>query len=329
MERTVKQMDDLISIIVPVYNVSKYLRTCLESIRKQTYRNIEVILVDDGSLDGSQKICDEYTHIDERFICIHKKNGGLSDARNEGIKLASGKYGMLVDSDDYIHRDSVRVLYNNLIESGADLSIGNYRRVKPEETVDLDSNPENKTTEFSTNDALRELCELEYNYFTANHIQQFTSAWNKLYRMDALKRIKFPVGKVFEDVATAHEFINDAQKIVYTDAILYFYLIREGSISRVAIKNTDMISAFESRIAFFKDNNKTQFLTNTYSTYLTVLMRTYSNLIETPDSPTIKRGIMEKIKSIYKNHKEVFDDNSKLKKETRMFITFPSLYKNH
>ncbi|MBR4342670.1 MAG: glycosyltransferase family 2 protein [Lachnospiraceae bacterium] len=321
-------MDDLISIIVPVYNVSKYLRTCLESIRTQTYRNIEVILVDDGSLDGSQKICDEYTHIDERFICIHKKNGGLSDARNEGIKLASGKYGILVDSDDYIHRDSVRLLYQNLIQYDADLSIGNYRRVKPEEAVDLDSNPNNKVTEFTTLEALGELCELEYNYFTANHIQQFTSAWNKLYKMELLKNTPFPVGKVFEDVATAHSFINSAQKVVYTEAILYFYLIREGSISRVAIKNTDMISAFENRIAFFIEKNRTSLLKNTYSTYLTVLMRTYSHLIETPDSPIIKKEIMEKIKNIYKNHKEIFEDNSKLKNETRLFITFPSLYKN-
>ena len=320
-------MDDLISIIVPVYNVSKYLRTCLESIRKQTYKNIEVILVDDGSLDGSQKICDEYTHIDERFICIHKKNGGLSDARNEGIKLASGKYGMLVDSDDYIHRDSVRVLYQNLIQYDADLSIGNYRRVKPEETVDLDSNPDNKILEFSTESALRELCELEYNYFTANHIQQFTSAWNKLYKIELLKTIPFPKGKVFEDVATAHAFINSAKKVVYTDAILYFYLIREGSISRVAIKNTDMISAFEDRIAFFLEHGRTSFLKNTYSTYLTVLMRTYSHLIETPDSPRIKKEILEKIKNIYKNHKEIFEDNSKLKNETRLFITFPGLHK--
>lgn len=320
-------MDDLISIIVPVYNVAKYLRTCLISIQKQTYRNIEVILVDDGSTDGSQKICDEYANIDERFICIHKKNGGLSDARNEGIKLASGKYGMLVDSDDYIHRDSVRILYKNIIETDSDLSIGNYRRVKPDEKVDLEANPDNKISIFSTTEGLSELCELEYNYFTANHIQQFTSAWNKLYKMETLKKIPFPVGKVFEDVATAHAFINSAEKIVYTEAILYFYLIREGSISRVAVKNTDMITAFENRINYFSENGREEFLTNTYSTYLTVLMRTYSHLIETPDSPTIKKEIMEKIHDVYKNHKEIFKDNGRLKNQCRLFMSFPGLYK--
>ena len=321
-------MDDLISIIVPVYNVGKDLRPCLTSIQKQTYKNIEVILVDDGSTDGSQKVCDEYTRIDERFMCIHKKNGGLSDARNEGIKLASGKYGMLVDSDDYIHRDSVRILYQNLINSDADLSIGNYRRVKPEELVEMEGNPDNKVTEYSNKGALKELCELEYNYFTANHIQQFTSAWNKLYKMDLLKKVAFPVGKVFEDVATAHAFISSANKIVYTEAVLYFYIIREGSISRVAVKNTDMITAFENRIEYFKEHGHEEFLTNTYSTYLTVLMRTYKHLIETPDSPAIKKGIMEKIKDVYKNHKEIFEENGKLKSECRMFMAFPGLYKN-
>ena len=320
-------MDDLISIIVPVYNVTKYLRTCLDSIRKQTYTNIEVILVDDGSTDGSQKTCDEYTHIDERFICIHKKNGGLSDARNEGIKLASGKYGMLVDSDDYIHRDSVRLLYQNLISTDADMAIGNYRRVKFDEKVELEGNPDNKITEYSTMDALKELCELEYNYFTANHIQQFTSAWNKLYKMDILKKVPFPKGKVFEDVATAHSFLNSCKKIVYTDAILYFYLIREGSISRVAVKNTDMITAFENRIEYFKSNGLDELLPNTYQTYLTVLMRTYVHLIETPDSPAIKKQIVEKAKFIYKEQKDVLKDNSKLRHEVKLFISFPALYK--
>lgn len=320
-------MNDLISIIVPVYNVNKYLRTCLDSIRRQTYTNIEVILVDDGSTDGSQKTCDEYANIDDRFMCIHKKNGGLSDARNEGIKLASGAYGMLVDSDDYIHRDSVKILYQNLINSDASMAIGNYRRVKPEEKVDLESNPDNKTTEYSTREALKELCELEYNYFTANHIQQFTSAWNKLYKMDILKRIPFPKGKVFEDVATAHAFIHACDKVVYSEAILYFYLIREGSISRVAVKNTDMISAFENRIEYFKANGLDEFLSNTYQTYLTVLMRTHTHLIETPDSPRIKKEIIEKMKTIYKEQKEIFKDNSKLKHEVKLFTTFPGLYK--
>ena len=320
-------MDDLISIIVPVYNVSKYLRTCLDSIRRQSYTNIEVIMVDDGSTDGSQKTCDEYANIDERFICIHKKNGGLSDARNEGIKLASGKYGMLVDSDDYIHRDSVRLLYKNLIDTDSDMAIGNYRRVKPDEKVDLDSNPENKILEFDTRGALKELCELEYNYFTSNHIQQFTSAWNKLYRMEILKKVPFPVGKVFEDVGTAHSFLAACKKVVYTDAILYFYLIREGSISRVAVKNTDMITAFENRIEFFSENGLEEFLPNTYQTYLTVLMRTYTHLIETPDSPRQKKEILEKAKYVYKNNKDIFKDNSKLKHEVKLFISFPALYK--
>ena len=114
---------------------------------------------------------------------------------------------------------------------------------------------------------------------------------------------------------------------MYTEAILYFYLIREGSISRVAVKNTDMISAFENRIEYFLSNGLEEFLPNTYQTYLTVLMRTHTHLIETPDSPRIKKEIIDKMKEIYKNHKEIFKDNSKLKHEVKLFTTFPGLYK--
>ena len=117
------------------------------------------------------------------------------------------------------------------------------------------------------------------------------------------------------------------KKIVYTDAILYFYLIREGSISRVAVKNTDMISAFENRIEYFQANGLDQFLPNTYQTYLTVLMRTYTHLIETPESPRIKKEIVEKAKVIYKTHKDILKDNSKLKHEVMLFTSFPALYK--
>ncbi len=319
-------MEDLISVIIPVYNVGKYFRPCLESIRAQSYKNLEVILVDDGSTDGSQKVCDEYTHIDERFICIHKKNGGLSDARNEGIKLASGRYGILVDSDDYMHRDAIKILYQNLTENDADLAIGNYRRVKPDEAVDLEANPNNTVTVYDTRGALAELCELEYNYFTANHIQQFTSAWNKLYKMELLKSVPFPKGKVFEDVGTAHAFLHKSAKTVYTDAILYYYIIREGSISRVSVKNTDMITAFENRIEYFKENGLNEFLDNTYQTYMTVLMRTYTHLVETPDSPRIKKEIHAKAKELYKEHKDLFKDSS-LKADCKLFINFPILFK--
>lgn len=117
-----KMQLDKISIIVPVYNVEQYITRCIESITSQTYRNIEILLIDDGSTDNSGNICDEYQKKDSRVMTFHKTNGGLSDARNYGIKHASGQYLCFVDSDDYISKHMVEILYNNLIKYSADIS---------------------------------------------------------------------------------------------------------------------------------------------------------------------------------------------------------------
>ena len=118
---------DLISVIIPIYNVEQYLKECLESVINQTYRNLEIILVDDGSKDKSGKICDEYKNKDERIKVVHKENGGLSDARNAGMKIATGKYIQFIDSDDFIDKDMIETLYNLIIENEADISMcSNY-----------------------------------------------------------------------------------------------------------------------------------------------------------------------------------------------------------
>ena len=124
-----------ISIIIPIYNVKEYLKRCVDSVLNQSYKNIEVILIDDGSTDGSEKICDEYAKKDKRVVVVHQKNSGVSASRNKGIELATGKYIGFVDSDDYIHKDMFEKLYNSLISTSSSISMCNYQ------LLDVDEKP--------------------------------------------------------------------------------------------------------------------------------------------------------------------------------------------
>ena len=122
-------MEDLISVVVPIYNVENYIKKCVDSILSQTYKNLEIILVDDGSPDNCPQICDEYAQKDNRIKVIHKENGGLSDARNAGIDISKGKFITFIDSDDYIEKDYVEVLYNSIKENASDMAIGSHKAI--------------------------------------------------------------------------------------------------------------------------------------------------------------------------------------------------------
>lgn len=211
---------ELISIIVPVYNVEKYLHRCVDSIIHQTYTNLEIILVDDGSTDSSGIICDDYAQKDKRVFVIHQQNGGLSNARNSGIQMMHGKYVSFIDSDDYIARDYIEYLYDIMENNNADISICSYKKVFEGE------NPELKDTqkECLIMGKHRALATLLYQKkFTA-------SAWAKMYKKDLWSDIKFPAGKLHEDVAVMYLLFSKAKTIVYGDKKLYYYLQRSGSI---------------------------------------------------------------------------------------------------
>ena len=152
-------MEDLISIIIPVYKVEKYIYKCIDSVLNQTYKNLEIILVDDGSPDKCPEICEEYAKKDNRIKIIHKKNGGLSDARNAGLKVATGKYIGFVDSDDYIEKDMYQVLYNNIIKTNSDISIVNLKEVKENEIIENNVKDEQNTIEYTKLEGLKKLIE--------------------------------------------------------------------------------------------------------------------------------------------------------------------------
>lgn len=214
--------NELISIIVPVYNVCEYLETCIKSIIFQDYKNLEIILVDDGSTDSSGLICDKYKDIDERIKVIHKENGGLSDARNVGIKFSSGKYIGFVDSDDWVSKSMYSTLIKMCQENKASIAVCERILVEPNYIINDGKSEQILVTD--TNEALDILYKNKKYY---------SHAWNKLYKREIFENLEFPKGKTFEDIRIMHEVFSKAERIVFIDKGLYYYRCRENSIARV------------------------------------------------------------------------------------------------
>lgn len=235
--------NDLISIVIPVYNVKKYIKKCIESVVNQTYPNLEIILVDDGSNDGSEKICDEYSAKYHNISVIHKKNGGLSSARNAGIDVAKGKYIGFVDSDDFIDERMYEILYKNMIKENADISLCNIYKFKNENEIHK-TTQEEKIKTFEGIDIQKNL---QNNYFV------MVVAWNKLYKKDLFKTIKYPDGKIIEDAAIIHYLLAASNKVVMTNLELYYYFQRDNSIMHNSNeKLLDELDALYDRIKFYE-----------------------------------------------------------------------------
>ena len=234
------RQDELISVIVPVYNVEKYIDKCIKSIISQDYTNLEIWLVDDGSTDSSGEVCDKYAESDQRIIVIHKDNGGLSDARNVALDRMQGKYVLFIDSDDYIEKNYISYLYMLLKDYQSDISICNFKYVN--EKGQILNNPEDtgKIVQYSKEEALDKILQgKEIN----------TSASMKLYCCDLFKNIRYPKGKLYEDVATTYKTILGANRVVYGDYSGYVYLCRSGSITQK--KFTEMIRLFEQYVSVY------------------------------------------------------------------------------
>lgn len=212
---------DLISVVVPVYNVEKYLCKCVDSILNQTYQNLEIFLVDDGSLDNSGRICDEYAKKDNRIIAIHKSNGGLSDARNVAIEQATGKYITFIDSDDYVSLDMIEFLHQNVTKYQADISTCMYRSFCEKQAIDTVDQGGFRVHVFDAEQALETMLYQK---------ECTTSAWGKLYLTKLFKNIRYPFGKICEDLDTTYLLFSKAKKIVISNCKKYYYLQRADSI---------------------------------------------------------------------------------------------------
>lgn len=290
--------NDLISIIIPVYKVEEYLEKCIESVLKQTYTNLQIILVDDGSPDNCGKICDEYAKKDSRIEVIHKVNGGLSDARNVGIAKAKGKYIGFVDSDDYIKEDMYEILINLIKEYDADVSICNlYDVIDGKEYI---RNNENGIQEYSRLEILKEVL-LDEN------IQSY--AWNKLYKKELFDEIKYPIGKKYEDIGTTFYVFEKCNKIVVTSKPEYYYLKRSDSLVNNVTESTvlDYTDIIIQRYLYTQKNIEELRKYNNY--YLAKTLITAHNDIELLGS--ISEKMQEKYKELYNLVYDIMKNNRK------------------
>lgn len=218
-----------VSIIVPVYNVKEYLDECIQSIINQTHKNIELILIDDGSSDGSGQICDKYAELDSRICIIHKQNEGVSKARNEGIKIATGDYLAFVDADDYLNEDCYESLLSLCIDKCADICVSNscYRNNESRDDVI-------QIHDYKTEEALKELFQCK----TSAKESIMCSMCDGIYRRELFSEISFPDDiHHFEDYFMKVLLINNAANVVTTSCPYYHYRMREGSANHVNINN--------------------------------------------------------------------------------------------
>lgn len=237
-------MRPLISVIVPIYKVEKYLNKCVDSIINQTYKNLEIILVDDGSPDTCPQICDEYAKQDGRIKVIHKENGGLSDARNAGMKIANGDYISFIDSDDYIAPDMINELYNSIIKFNADIAECNVYNVFEDKIEEYNKD------EFAFYDS-------NYSIMQA-YIKDYaikTVVWNKLYKIEVLRDILFEVGKYNEDEFFTYLALANSQRLVHIDFYGYYYIQRSGSImgEGYSLRKLDSLEGLAKRAMFIED----------------------------------------------------------------------------
>ena len=234
----------LISVIVPVYKVEAYLDRCVQSIVDQTYRNLEIILVDDGSPDNCGAMCDAWAAKDSRIKVIHKENGGLSDARNAGMAVATGEYMGFIDSDDYLAPEMYQLLFDRMQCDGSDIAACGV------EMVFEDGTPSRMLTKEGS-------CVLNCEEAMAAIVDEGwlkQPVWYKLYKTELVRDIPFPVGKYHEDVFWSYRAVARAKKVSVFDTACYFYVQRSGSIMGVgySLKRLDAMEAKEQRLAFLE-----------------------------------------------------------------------------
>jgi len=263
-------MQQLISIIIPVYKVENFLNRCVESARSQTYVNLEIILVDDGSPDKCPDICDKYLELDNRIKVIHKNNGGLSDARNAGVKVAKGDYIFFLDSDDWIHSKTIEIMVNSINKYNAELVVCNY---SIEEDFINEENCDINMIHFE---------ELKSNQALMNMYSNdaFITAWGILLKKELAEKIPFPKGKIHEDEFTTYKYYLSSEKILYIDFPFYKYFRRIDSImgEKFNIRRFDCLEALRERIEYFDRVNELQLLKLTVERYIDLSLWMLNNI---------------------------------------------------
>ena len=235
----------MITIVVPVYKVEEYLSRCVESILNQTYKNWQLLLVDDGSPDNCPKLCEKYAEEDSRIFVIHQKNGGLSAARNTGLnwfyEQNNSDFITFVDSDDWLHPKFLEILINGIFKNKVKISVCNYER---DEQKNAKTNFDNIEYELTTPED-----------FLVNHSWQYNYATLKLFHKSVFEDIRFPVGKYFEDTFTTYKVLHKCKTIAYTSECLYYYFLNDSGITRAPWTTKELVifDAMEEQLKFYKE----------------------------------------------------------------------------
>lgn len=309
-------MNVLISVVVPVYNVKQYLEKCICSIMKQTYKNIEIILVDDGSTDGSGTICDEYAKKYDYILAVHKKNGGLADARNYGIEHCNGEYICFIDSDDFITENMIEVLYNNLINNNADVSICNYKIYD------------------AISDQYADACDVREGLWT---IQDFwencysdkllycTYSWNKMYKKSIFDKARFSVGRISEDAWILKDIISNCKQIYVSNERCYIYVQRSGSIMQTSLLKS-WLSAVEAcieRMSYFEEEKDYINLNKNMAYIIRTMVNSKINAAFTEVSDLYKKDKYN-VKNVYKKYRKLLSSKTRL--QYMIFMISEKLY---
>ncbi len=283
--------DYLVSIIIPVYNVSKYIDECIESLISQTYANIEIILVDDGSTDDSGSICDSYKDKDNRVIVIHKENSGISDARNVGLDIAKGEYYLFVDSDDVVHQNYVEYLLDAVLISGCKVAQSRFKHIEANDKAKTDSALEHKQPVIISG---RDGCGLIYK---AGGVSA-TVVWDKIYHKSIWEKRRFPSGKFNEDLFMTFELLYSNETIALISDELYYYRKNPNSVTSVplSLRNLYYFEALDRHLEFYSSQNDNDMFEKCIANYLYMAVL-YTHLVYVK-SPPQKKELLSGLKSI-------------------------------
>lgn len=273
-----KNFKPVISLIIPVYDVEEYLRCCLDSVIAQTYDNLEIIVIDDGSLDNCGRICDEYAARDVRIRVIHQENAGVAAARNTGLDMAIGDYIGFVDSDDYLHPQMFEILLKNLLAAEADISVCNYQKVYNSDKQARRPEPE-KTKVVARDEALNIIFGPAVARKGFSFPETDVVVWNKLYRKHLFDGLRF-LKKYHEDLFITPHLVSRAQTMVFSEIPLYYYRQRSNSFINRAYNfdRLDDIEAHADRMTLFREKHSEHY-PYAILAYLNSILRNYIALV--------------------------------------------------
>ncbi|MBQ2408862.1 MAG: glycosyltransferase [Bacilli bacterium] len=296
-----------ISIIIPVYNVEKYLERCLDSVLNQSYKNLEIILINDGSTDNSLDICLKYAKKDNRIKLINQNNSGISEVRNKGLEAAKGEYIAFVDSDDVIDKDMFKTLYNNLLKYDSDISSCNYKIFHNKINFDKE---EYYNKIFTKEESLKDIIS---NGVLTNFL------WNKLFKKELFNNIKFPKNMIYEDMYVMPKIIEKTTKIVYTNQILYGYFQRENSYvnSFDEDKNKNYFLVINN---VYNDLKKYNFLDKELKNYK--VFSIYSAFLQAAKSNALYSDFMKEKHKEYKKEFKYLNKKVKLKRKLLYYLLY-------